>query len=148
MTAPEPIIRPITPADINAVARMEREIFASPWTRDNLEKDISASFSIFVVAEMGDVLVGYASAWNVQGEIQLNKIAVLPEHRRSGIGTLLYRGIIGILRGENPSKVILEVREQNEGARRFYEALGFRQTGFRKNYYRDDNAVLLDRDLV
>jgi ribosomal-protein-alanine N-acetyltransferase len=101
-----------------------------------------------VVAEFEGSIVGYASAWNVAGEIQLNRIAVAGTFRRSGIGTLLMNGIIERLQRWKPRKILLEVRERNTAARAFYKSIGFYETGRRNNYYHDDNAILLDLDLT
>jgi ribosomal protein S18 acetylase RimI-like enzyme len=40
-------------------------------------------------------------------------------------------------------RVLLEVSEQNEAARRLYRACGFRQVGFRKAYYRNGDSALV-----
>ena len=43
--------------------------------------------------------------------------------------------------------VHLEVRESNGSARRLYQRLGFKEDGFRKNYYTEpvENAVLMTK---
>ncbi len=142
------IIRDASEGDIDALARLESEMFSTPWSVNNLRKDLNASFSVFVVAEREGSIIGYASAWNVAGEIQLNRIAVTGDFRRSGIGTKLMNGIIDRLKRWKPRKVLLEVRERNTAAREFYKSVGFYETGRRNNYYHDDNAILLDLDLI
>jgi GNAT superfamily N-acetyltransferase len=52
-------------------------------------------------------------------------MGVVPDHRRRGIGVLLMRDVLDAARGLGLRRVTLEVLEQNEGARRLYERLGF-----------------------
>lgn len=71
---------------------------------------------------------------------------MVPEARRSGLGAALVAraGLepdIGVIH--------LEVREDNPGARAFYEALEFQQTGRREGYYQDGTAALrLSRNVL
>ncbi len=73
------------------------------------------------VAFDGDEPVGLANL-AVRGDRGwIGGIGVVPEARRRGIGGLLLEAVLA----EAPSVVTLEVIEQNEGARRLYEQLGF-----------------------
>ncbi|HON80627.1 MAG TPA: ribosomal protein S18-alanine N-acetyltransferase [Spirochaetota bacterium] len=138
-------IRNAVHEDIIPVSEIENAVFHSPWSISNLEKERTASFSIFLVAETkAGSIVGYITAWNVHGEIQLNRIAVIDEYRRTGLGTILFSELLKACTPYHPSKILLEVRESNTAARNFYRSLGFIENGFRKNYYHDDNAVLLE----
>lgn len=55
-------------------------------------------------------------------------LAVLPELRGQGIGRQLMEFAEGRARAKGLKKVVLDVLVENEGARRFYEELGFRGT--------------------
>ena len=117
------------------------------WDRSFFVHELGTSFSRFIVAEAGGTIAGYAVAWNVSGEIQLNNIAVREEFRRRGIGRSLLGHIIEILSPFKPEKILLEVNEKNAAARGFYRKMGFAETGVRKKYYLDDNAVLMEKNL-
>ena len=145
MTEKDILIRKAVHEDIIRIAELENTIFHSPWSISNLEKERTASFSLFLVGETAaGSIIGYITAWNVQGEIQLNRIAVSSNYRRSGVGTILFNALLNECIPYQPYKILLEVRESNTPARNFYRSLGFIENGFRKNYYRDDNAVLLE----
>ena len=47
------------------------------------------------------------------------------------------------------TRIMLEVREGNKAARRFYEKCGFTEDGIRKNYYENpqENAILMSKNL-
>jgi ribosomal protein S18 acetylase RimI-like enzyme len=52
-------------------------------------------------------------------------VGVVPDRRRTGIGRALMNGLIEEARALGLSRMILEVMEQNEGAYRLYDELGF-----------------------
>ena len=54
-------------------------------------------------------------------------IAVLPEHRGSGIGRLLVEGCVERARRDQAPSIGLGTRPVMEAARRLYERLGFRR---------------------
>lgn len=58
----------------------------------------------------------------------LGRMFVLPEYRRTGVGTELQRQL-GALAREAGQTLALHVHSDNLGAIRFYEALGFKETG-------------------
>lgn len=93
------------------------------------------------VAEEEGVVAGFA-VWQELpgGEAELLNLAVAPGARRRGAG----RALVEAMQGK---RVWLEVRASNEGAIRFYEALGFTRRGVRRGYYRDpvEDAVVMGR---
>ncbi|MFW5770212.1 MAG: ribosomal protein S18-alanine N-acetyltransferase [Spirochaetota bacterium] len=146
MTEDTVIIRNAGVDDIEDVHTIEMESFESPWNYKNILHELNLQFSIFIVACINEDVAGYAIAWQVQNEIQLNKIAVKRNYKRQGIGKRLLEKIIDI--SDPPvTRVFLEVRETNAEAQLFYRKLGFTTTGFRKDYYKTDNAILMEKRL-
>lgn len=137
-------IRSATASDLDAVCSMENEWMSSPWSRAGFENELSHSFSRFIVAENEEGIAGYAVAWEVSGELQLNRIVVRGDRRRRGTGGALLEHLMRGLAPSAHSKVLLEVRARNEEALAFYRASGFVETGLRKRYYGDDDAVLME----
>lgn len=142
------IIRPAADRDIEEIYNIELKSFDKPFTLENLKHEFSVRFSDFFVVEIENKVTAYAIVWKVHDEIHLNKIAVSEEYRKTGIG----REVVDyIIRNVNPgyAKVILiEVRERDTGTRSFYKKLKFTETGFRRDYYIDDNAVLMERKII
>jgi ribosomal-protein-alanine N-acetyltransferase len=132
--------------DLESVLALER-LCGGRWERDHFLKELETSFSLFIVALDAGTIVGYAVAWNVTGEIQLNNIAGHPGSRRRGLCSSVIGRLHSNLASFSPDKFLLEVNENNAAARAFYTSQGFRETGTRKKYYRDDNAVLMEKTL-
>ncbi|HSV96240.1 MAG TPA: ribosomal protein S18-alanine N-acetyltransferase [Spirochaetota bacterium] len=140
-------IRNALDSDLDTVYSLENEWMQSPWTRMGFENELSNTFSHFVVVENEDGIAGYAVAWEVSGEIQLNRIVVRGDLRRRGFGRALLGHLLREMRPPDAGRVLLEVRARNDAARCFYRAAGFIETGLRKRYYGDDDAVLMERTI-
>lgn len=57
----------------------------------------------------------------------IQALAVLPEARRQGIATQLMESAADQARSKGLKRIVLDVLIENEGARRFYEHMGFRE---------------------
>ena len=136
--------------DVPAMARIERDSFGSPWSAEEITKDVTAGGNVYVaVAEYGGEKAGYGEIRNVAGEAQIYNIAIAPEFRRAGIGEALLRHMIAKAEEDGCVLVTLEVRGGNDAAMALYHKLGFREVGRRKGYYAKggEDAVLMDLDL-
>lgn len=141
------IIRDASEDDLPAIHELEARSFSSPWSMEGLRRELSISFSHVLVAELDGSLAGYAVAWDVKGDINLNHLAVAEPLRRRGVGSALVRALMDRLAVRGGQCVYLEVGARNKGARAFYTRLGFRENGLRKNYYPDDDAVLMHMEI-
>ncbi|MBR3200802.1 MAG: ribosomal protein S18-alanine N-acetyltransferase [Mogibacterium sp.] len=136
--------------DVPAMSRIERDSFDSPWSAEEITKDVTAGGNVYVaVAEYGDEKAGYGEIRMIAGEAQIYNIAIAPEFRRAGIGEALLRHMIARAEEDGCVLVTLEVRSSNEAAMALYRKLGFREVGRRKGYYAKggEDAVLMDLDL-
>ncbi len=135
--------------DVPALARIERDSFVSPWSADEITRDVAMNPRAYVaVAEIDGVPVGYADMWIVAGEAQLYNIAVDPAYRRNEIGGKLLEHMAAVAM-RSCRIMTLEVRRSNIPALEMYRKKGFRDVGVRKGYYADngEDAVLMDLDL-
>ena len=133
-------------SDIDSVLEIEHESINS-WTYDQFVQELSNKFSVFIVAEIESNVVGYAVAWRVADEIQINSISVKKSLRKQGIAGKLLAEIITDDADKVFSRVVLDVRSKNTAAINFYTDNGFTKNGIRKNYYKDDDAVLMEKIL-
>ncbi|RLF11348.1 MAG: ribosomal-protein-alanine N-acetyltransferase [Thermoprotei archaeon] len=97
----------------------------------------------FFVAEVKGKVVGYAVGAVMKGRGHIISIAVDPEHQRKGIGTRLLTALMEQLEKRKVKGFRLEVKVDNEAARRFYEKHGFKQVGFVEGYYRDGTGAVI-----
>ena len=146
-------IRVMTAGDLDEVTRIERESFDAPWGRSQFLAPVGGgATALDLVLETGKGggrrrIVGYASAWVIAGEMQINNLAVAPECRNQGHGARILEHLLKAAAALHCSEVSLEVSRANDHAVRLYEAGGFRKVGVRKGYYRDsgEDALILTR---
>jgi ribosomal-protein-alanine N-acetyltransferase len=103
--------------------------------------------AIYLAADSGDVLVGYAGAWCYEGEAHIMNLAVAPDFRRQGIGEALLMELLRRTMEAGADLAYLEVRPSNRRAIALYRKLGFTEAGRRARYYRDtgEDAILMTR---
>lgn len=148
---PDWIIEPLRiAADLDAVIAVEEASFTNPWTREMYQAELEhAGVSFFLLARAPDrTVIGFCSFWRVVDEIHINNMAVLPSHRRQGVGRALLARVLREAAVQGAVRALLEVRRSNDAARRLYEALGFTVAGIRQAYYTGpvEDALVLWRE--
>jgi ribosomal-protein-alanine N-acetyltransferase len=137
---------------MDAVMEIEKTCFALPWSRDDVERDITNNIlSAYFVAETAGAVCGCAGMWVVSDECHIMTIAVTPEHRRSGIGAMLLMKLMDEARLRGASRYFLEVRASNKPAIGMYEKFGFKTIDIRKAYYennKEDAAIMMKEDRI
>lgn len=139
-------IRPMCPADIPAVAELDRQIFSEPWSEQGFEEALLGQQNLFLVAEPeDDVIAGYIGLYGSYDEGDITNVAVAEAFRGNGIGTLLVKSMKEMAVRRGIRRIYLEVRDSNETAQRVYEKAGFSVCGRRKKFYRqpEEDAVLM-----
>lgn len=75
--------------------------------------------------------------------IDLLNIIVKQEYQNQGIGSVLLKYIID---NKQDKKIMLEVRSKNINAIKLYQKYDFKIINIRKNYYKDDDAIIMERN--
>ncbi|MBP1581674.1 MAG: ribosomal protein S18-alanine N-acetyltransferase [Oscillospiraceae bacterium] len=132
---------------IASLAQLERECFADPWSEKALEDELSNPNAVFRVALLDGQVAGYVGMLHVLDEGDICNVAVFDSFRRQGVATALIQTLLDYGVEKKLSFITLEVRESNVGAQAFYETMGFRAIGLRKNFYDHpkEHAVLMNR---
>ena len=136
----EPVIRFMRLRDVDAVASIEQETFARPWSRESFRQEITRNaVARYLVAEEDGTILGYAGAWVILDESHITNIAVREAARGRGIGKKLTAELLQVLSNLGACYATLEVRVSNVRAQNLYKSLGFVSVGKRKRYYEDNN---------
>ena len=167
-----PGLREMAAGDLEAIARLESELFgAEAWSRDLLAAELAASHGPmadrrYVVVESeesdgdgdaadratgagphGPRLLGYAGLYHAGGltSADLLTIATVPAARGRGIASLMLTELVSTAREVGCPDVLLEVRQSNEAAQRLYARHGFVPIGRRRRYYQapPEDAVVM-----
>lgn len=141
-------VRPATADDVPAIAALERDgLGADAWSEGLVAEGVLGNLPTieYLVAEVGGVVAGHATASIVADIAELQRIAVDPAHRRRGLATALLDAVVDLARASGADRLLLEVREDNAGALAFYAARGFVEVDRRRRYYRDGATAVVMR---
>ena len=98
-----------------------------------------------LIVEQDSIVVGFIVGRQVEGEWEIENIAVTGSARRRGLGSRLVGELLNLVRSRGGKTVFLEVRESNRAARSLYEKWAFLEVGRRKMYYQNpaEDALVL-----
>jgi len=127
------------------------ERFGESWTRSQCAGILPMPGVRLMLARRDGEAAGFSLYRTVSDEAELLLLAVAPEFRRRGIGTLLLDHFLDAARAAGASRVHLEVREGNPAVI-MYRNAGFSVAGRRVKYYHgrfggEFDALTLNRRL-
>lgn len=140
------MVRPATRADLDAVAWLEQECLGvDAWSRGLVEQGLAGTLPTVHYLVVGDPVAGHAVV-SVAGDVaELQRIAVEPGSRRTGLASALLTAAADVARRGSADRLLLEVREGNLGARAFYAHHGLVEVDRRRRYYADGGDALVLR---
>ena len=130
------MIREMKIEDLNFVFELEKELFTSPWKKEDFRYQIEDNeFSHdFVLIENGEI-VGYIGFLVLFEHAQITTIGIAKKVQGKGLSKLLMDHVIEIAEKCGCEDISLEVRISNDRAISLYEKYGFIQINIRKGYY-------------
>lgn len=135
------IIRPATPADAEAIDRIEHASFVHAGERFNSRRVrylLGTHRAIVRVAEIDGQVVGWVVGM-IGGKPErwgrIYALAVHPDVRGRKLGARLLKDMIGLLQSHHAGRIFLEVRADNNAAIKLYERAGFVPCQTLPNYY-------------
>lgn len=117
------------------------------WNPDTLKQEIESNNSYFLVAKYENEIIGFAGIKIIFDEADLMNIVVKKSARNQHIGSLLLDNLLKYAKKNNILSIMLEVNEKNTPAILLYKKYGFEQISVRKNYYNDDDAIIMNKIL-
>lgn len=142
------VIRDMKPEDAADAARLEREIFSSPWSEAAFREETGRADRLFASAYLDGAFAGYCGMLAVCGEGDITNVAVGEPFRRRGIAERMLRTVLAWGMQMGLCAFTLEVRKSNAAAIALYESLGFAAEGVRRNFYekpREDALIMWKR---
>ncbi len=134
--------------DLPQVHAIENQCFTTPWAITFFKYELKHRQTILKVAVFNNQIVGYVCLRTILDVTYVLNLAVLPEFRRRGIGSMLLQDALQELISLKPDTnlITLEVRESNTAAIKLYEKFGFKVIGKRIGYYQKphEDAVIME----
>lgn len=142
----ELVIRQMELTDIDQVVDVEKAAFDTPWSEDIFYQEVvDNQFAHYFVAEIDEVIIGYAGLWVVVDDAQITNIAITPSYRGHKLGEKLFGFTMQQAVRLGSNRLSLEVRVSNIIAQRMYRKFGLVPGGLRKSYYTDnqEDAIVM-----
>ena len=128
-------VEKLTVEHLSAVADLEMQCFADPWSEKALELLLTDGAYGAVCLQDG-CIVAYGGILWAPDEGQITNIATHPDHRRRGMGAAVLEHLIAEARSRGCEQLSLEARVSNTSAIALYERYGFLKMGLRRGFYK------------
>lgn len=141
----------VTEADLDELARLEKECFSTPWSRALFAEELKQAGICFwfKLARAGSPSFdAYMGFWRAVDEAHITNLAVRPAARGQGLGKMLVSRVLSEAKSLGCLRATLEVRESNRAAIGLYQGFGFIPVALRKKYYvdNDEDALVMIKE--
>lgn len=137
-------IRSMKRRDIPAVSALETAIYDEPWSPRVFFDELALDSRAYVVAvDETSTIIGYGGLLIVEEDAHITTLAVAPEIRGRQLGKRLMIALVDRALASGARHLTLEVRVSNAQAQGLYERFGFEPVGRRKNYYPNEDALVM-----
>lgn len=117
------------------------------WSCEVLREELLSDSSLYIVAKKQNEIIGFAGIKIIIDEADIMNIVVKKSYRNNGIGSLLLENLILISNKKILNFINLEVDCKNIVAINLYKKFGFEEIALRKNYYKDNDAIIMKKKL-
>ena len=146
-----PVLRDLEWTDLGTLAALEVALFADDaWSEPTWWAELAGRpRRVYVVAIDDGQVLGYGGI-DVSGDVaDLMTIATVPEAQGRGLGRRLLDELVRRAEGSGAEALLLEVRADNEAAKRLYGTSGFEVISVRRRYYQpgDIDALVMRKHI-
>ena len=143
------ILRKMTPDDAVAAADFDRKCFGKRYafSRKYFFSAAKNLQSEFFIVEADGKIIACAGAEINNDAAEIQTISVDPDYQRLGVGTQIFSKLIDTIKERGSNLIYLEVRPSNVAAINLYKQFGFRVVSTFKNFYGNEDAFIMVRNL-
>ncbi len=139
---------------VRSIAQLEGELFGrGAWNANMVREELDAPARTYLLDVLGEaeqaVVRGSAGFWYDGEDAELMTIGVGKAYQRQGIAAALLQVLVDEAKRQGASRMLLEVRVDNDPALALYQRFGFERMGLRKRYYQPEgiDAYTMSLDL-
>ena len=136
-------IRAMTPADVPHVSALEQRIYPEPWSEGVFLDELAQPSRVYLLAVDGEEVVGYGGMMIVFEDAHITTVSVSPGVRGGAVATQLMMRLTDAALTTDAEHLTLEVRMSNDAAQSLYRKFGFVPVGVRKDYYLNEDALIM-----
>lgn len=138
------IIRPLGEEDLREMTRVwvSAGLPYRPKGRDSMEElksQLKRGPDLFLGAFEGPKMIGVVIATDDGRKGWINRLAVLPTHRRKGVAKALVKSCEDALRKRGRGVISLHIEGRNEASERLFLGLGYEDASYIRYYVKRDD---------
>lgn len=135
-------IAPIKIEDAKDVYEIEKQLFGSAMLQDIINT-LENKTTKYYALKRKEEIIGFFEISIIPPECEIYDIAIKTEYQGHGLSKLLMNEIISICKENACETIFLEVNSINYKAINLYSFYGFEKYSIRKNYYGENDAILM-----
>lgn len=139
-----PVVK-IEKKHVQSVAELEQICFPCPWNEEQFSSALEDQFiELLGICTEEEKVISYLLCSHIGDYAEILNIATHPDYRGQGLA----KKLLGFWIAQPQlvhAHIVLEVRAKNIPAQSLYAQFGFKQIHIRKNYYGDDDALVMER---
>ncbi len=135
------MIREAVNEDIPIINELAKELNYEIYT-------LKHPFNHSLVYELDGEVIGYLEYALMYERMDINYMVVRTDFRRQKIGSKMLKYLIHYAQEISCENITLEVNETNTAAINLYKSNKFKAVAKRANYYKNDNGLLMIRELM
>jgi ribosomal protein S18 acetylase RimI-like enzyme len=136
-------VRFMNARDREELLRIDRASYKPALTAEELHEIIAARDSYAMVAEHGDIVVGYVLYHKLPQKYIIERLGVQPEFLQCGVGRALAKVVIDKLSFTRRDRVETCASEYNTRGHLFLKACGFSAIAVMRDYLEDGHDAYL-----
>lgn len=143
--------RILRPDDANVLAMLHAATFTVPWSPAALRGELAKPSALGMALLLPDEdtqIISFVLFQRVGDTAEMLTLATAPMHQKQGHARALLRAGFDHLRERGVTRCLLDVAADNRAAIVLYLALGFKEDGWRKNYYKRPGQRPVDAILM
>ena len=130
--------------DVASVLEIEQRVYLQPWSEAIFRNELGQPQRSYIVAVDDEQnVVGYGGVLLLGEDAHITTIAVDGSARGHRLGTRLMLELVEAALKHRAQHLTLEVRSSNRRAQSLYGRFGMAPVGIRKNYYIDEDALIM-----
>ena len=136
----------LTEKYVDDVFYIESELIGKCDKKSILNSINNDNLNYYVLLKNQEV-VGFFECLILPPEIELYDIAVASKFQGKGYSKLMMNYLLSLAKNTSSNTILLEVNSINYKAIGLYEKYGFKKYSERKNYYGNNDAILMRLDI-
>lgn len=136
----------LTKNEVLDVLEIEKNIFGS-GDFEKISNTITDANHHYNILKINESVAGFIEYVILLPEAEIYNIAIKNEFRGNGYSKILMSYFIEKCKNSHCETIYLEVNNINHVAINLYENYGFKEYSIRKNYYGDNDAILMKKVL-